>query len=214
MPATIQTKPIRCMVVDDHPVVRAGLVAIINAQTGMEVITEAGNGRAAIEQFRRHRPDVTLMDLRLPVLSGVEAIAALRREYPASRFIVLTTYEGDADIKRALDTGAQGYVLKGMTGDELTESIRHVARGLRHIPQAIQIRRDEHAPESPLTPREHEVLQLIVKGMSNREIAVNLGVTEGTIKSFVNSILSKLGVRDRTQAVTTALQRGLAHLEG
>jgi two-component system NarL family response regulator len=200
------------MVVDDHPVVRAGLVAIISAQADMEVIAKAGNGQAAIKEFRQHRPDVTLMDLRLPVLGGVEAIAALRREFTLSRFIVLTTYEGDADINRALDAGAQGYVLKGMTDDELIDAVRNVARGHRHIPQAIQMRRDEHVPDSQLTRREHEVLRLIVKGMSNREIAMQLGITEGTVKSFVNSILGKLGVRDRTQAVTTALQRGLAHL--
>lgn len=206
------TKQIRCMVVDDHPVVRAGLVAIINAQSDMSVVAEAANGQTAIELFRQHLPDVTLMDLRMPVLSGFDAVTALRREFPTSRFIVLTTYEGEDDINRALKAGAQGYVLKGMTGDALVSAVRRVAQGYRHIPPAVKERLDGRAFTSRLTPRELEVLQLIVKGMSNREIAEHLGVTEGTVKSFVNSILSKLGVRDRTQAVTTALQRGLVHL--
>ena len=206
------TMQIRCMVIDDHPVVRAGLTAIISAQTDMEVVAEAGNGQAAIELFRRHRPDVTLIDLRLPILGGVEAITEIRREFPAGRFIVLTTYEGDEDINRALDAGAQSYMLKGMTSEELVEAVRHVARGLRHIPQAVQMLREEGAPRLQLTPREAEVLELVVKGMSNREIADALSVTEGTVKSFINSILGKLGVRDRTQAATLALQRGLVHL--
>lgn len=206
------TKQIRCMVVDDHPVVRAGLVAIINAQSEMSVVAEAADGQSAIELFRRHQPDVTLMDLRMPILGGFEAVAALRREFPTSRFIVLTTYEGEADINRALRVGAQGYVLKGMTGDELIDAVRLVAQGYRFIPPAVEERLAMHPFASRLTPRETEVLQLIVEGMSNREIAEHLGVTEGTVKSFVNSILGKLGVRDRTQAVTTALQRGLIHL--
>lgn len=206
------TKQIRCMVVDDHTVVRAGLVAIISAQGDMEVVAQAGNGQAAVELFREHRPDLTLMDLRLPVLGGGEAIAAIRREFKAGRFVVLTTYEGDEGINRALKAGAHGYVLKGMTGEELVDAVRRVARGQRHLPHDIQARRAEHTLVSRLTPREAEVLRLIVKGMSNREIAAALGVTEGTVKSFVNSILGKLGVRDRTQAVTTALQRGLARL--
>jgi DNA-binding NarL/FixJ family response regulator len=206
------TTQIRCMVIDDHPVVRAGLTAIISAQTDMEVVAETGNGQTAIELFRRHRPDVTLIDLRLPILGGVEAITEIRREFPAGRFIVLTTYEGDEDINRALDAGAQSYMLKGMTSEELVEAVRHVARGLRHIPQAVQMLREEGAPRLQLTPRESEVLELVVKGMSNREIADALSVTEGTVKSFINSILGKLGVRDRTQAATLALQRGLVHL--
>ena len=159
-----------------------------------------------------HQPDVTLMDLRMPDLSGFEAIAVLRREFPASRFIVLTTYEGEEDINRALRAGAQGYVLKGMTGEELIDAVRLVAQGFRYIPQAVEERLAGHLFGSRLTPRETEVLQLIVAGLSNREIAEQLSVTEGTVKSFVNSILGKLGVRDRTQAVTTALQRGLVHL--
>ncbi len=183
------TKIIRCLVVDDHPVVRAGLLAIISAQTDMMVVGEAANGHAAIELFRRHLPDVTLMDLRMPVLNGFEAIATLRSEFPSSRFIALTTYEGEDDINRALKAGAQGYVLKGMTGDELLDGVRRVAHGYRHIPQAVKERLDGRAFTSRLTPREMEVLQLIVKGMSNREIAAQLGITEGTVKSFVNSIL-------------------------
>lgn len=206
------TKRIRCLVVDDHPVVRAGLVAIIGAQPDMTVVAEAADGQAAIELFRQHLPDVTLMDLRMPILNGFEAVTVLRREFPTSRFIVLTTYEGEDDINRALKAGAQGYILKGMTGDELLNGVRRVAHGYRHIPPAVKERLDGRAFASRLTPRETEVLQLIVKGLSNREIAEHLSVTEGTVKSFVNSILSKLSVRDRTQAVTTALQRGLAHL--
>ena len=206
------TKQFRCLVVDDHPVVRAGLVALISEQSDMTVVAEAANGQAAIEAFRQHLPDVTLMDLRMPVMSGSEAIAALRREFPASRFIILTTYEGEEDISAALRAGAQGYVLKGMTGDELLYAVRRVAQGFRYIPQAVTERLDGSIYASRLTSRETQVLQLIVKGLSNREIAAQLGITEGTVKSFVNSILGKLGVRDRTQAVTAALRRGLVHL--
>lgn len=206
------TKQFRCLVVDDHPVVRAGLVALISEQSDMTVVAEAANGQAAIEAFRQHLPDVTLMDLRMPVMSGSEAVAALRREFPASRFIILTTYEGEEDISAALRAGAQGYVLKGMTGDELLYAVRRVAQGFRYIPQAVTERLDGSIFASRLTSRETEVLQLIVKGLSNREIAAQLGITEGTVKSFVNSILGKLGVRDRTQAVTAALRRGLVHL--
>lgn len=200
------------MVVDDHPVVRAGLVSIINLQRDMVVIAEAANGRAAVETYRLFRPDVTLMDLRLPLLNGVEAIAVLRRDYPAGRFLVLTTYDGDEDIKRALSAGALGYALKGTTGDELIDAVRHVARGVRHLPPDVEQRLGEQPPRSTLTARELDVLRLIVEGLSNREIAARLGVTEGTVKSFVNSILSKLTVRDRTQAVMTALRRGLVHV--
>ena len=207
-----KTKQIRCLVVEDHAIVRAGLVAIINAQPDLEVVAEVANGSDAIEMFRLHRPDLTLMDLRMPVLDGIEAITALRREAPASRFVALTTYEGDEDINRALTAGAQGYVLKGMTGGELLEAVRRVAGGYRYIPPKVEERLAGRVFTTQLTQRESEVLQLIVKGMSNREIAERLSVTEGTVKSFVNSILGKLGVRDRTQAVTTALQRGLAHL--
>ena len=206
------TKQFRCLVVDDHPVVRAGLVALISEQSDMTVVAEAANGQAAIEAFRQHLPDVTLMDLRMPVMSGSEAVAALRREFPASRFIILTTYEGEEDISAALRAGAQGYVLKGMTGDELLYAVRRVAQGFRYIPQAVTERLDGSIYASRLTSRETQVLQLIVKGLSNREIAAQLGITEGTVKSFVNSILGKLGVRDRTQAVTAALRRGLVHL--
>lgn len=206
------SRQIRCLVVDDHPVVRAGLIAILNAQKDLTVVAEAADGRMAIELFRRHQPDVALMDLRLPGIGGVEAIMIIRSEFPASRFVVLTTYEGDEDIYRALNAGAQGYLLKGMTGEELIEAVRLVARGLRRVPPEIEKLLAERVFTAELTPREMEVLELIVRGLSNREIAARLGVTEGTVKSFLNKIFSKLNVRDRTQAVTVALQRGIVHL--
>ena len=203
---------IRVMVVDDQGVVRQGIVALINTVADMRVIAEATNGQEAIEQFRAHRPDVTLMDLRMPVVGGVEAIGRIRREFPGARIIVLTTFDGDEDIYRSLQAGAQGYLLKDMFFDELEEAVRKVHAGSRRIPTAVAEKLAERMSGSDLTARELEVLEQIVRGKSNKEIGGHLNISEATVKSHINNILSKLGVNDRTQAATTALQRGLVHL--
>ena len=203
---------IRVMVVDDQAVVRQGIVALINTVSDMKVIAEATNGQEAIEQFRTHQPDVTLMDLRMPVVGGVEAIGRIRREFPGARVIVLTTFDGDEDIYRSLQAGAQGYLLKDMFFDELEEAVRKVHAGSRRIPTAVAEKLAERMSGSDLTARELEVLEQIVRGKSNKEIGGQLNISEATVKSHINNILSKLGVSDRTQAATTALQRGLVHL--
>ncbi len=203
---------IRIMVVDDQAVVRQGFVSLIKTVPGMAVVAEGTNGREAVALYRQHRPDVVLMDLRMPVMGGVEAIAAIRREWPDARVIVLTTYDGDEDIYRSLQAGAQGYLLKDMFFDELEAAIRAVHAGGRKIPGVVAERLAERMGGSDLTGRELEVLELIVRGRSNREIGSALGISEATVKSHINSILGKLGVTDRTQAATTALQRGIVHL--
>ena len=203
---------IKIMVIDDQAVVRQGFVALINTVSDMEVVAEGTNGRQAIDLYRLHRPDVTLMDLRMPELGGVEAIAAIRKEFPDARLIVLTTYDGDEDIYRSLQAGAQGYLLKDMFFEELEEAIRKVHGGSRRIPSQVAERLAERMGTSDLTGRETEVLEQIVAGHSNKTIAARLNISEATVKSHINSILSKLGVSDRTQAATTALQRGLVHL--
>jgi DNA-binding NarL/FixJ family response regulator len=200
------------MVVDDHHVVRQGIVALINSEPDLTIVAEAPDGAKALELFRQHKPDITLMDLRMPVMSGVEATRALRAEFPAARIIVLTTYDGDEDIYRALRAGAQGYLLKDMFFEELLDAIRTVHAGKRRIPAAIAERLADRVAGSDLTGRELEVLKLIVGGRSNKEIAGDLSISEATVKSHVNSILGKLGVTDRTQAATTALQRGIVHM--
>jgi two-component system NarL family response regulator len=200
------------MIVDDHFVVRMGLAAIIGSYPDLTVVAECANGQQAIELFRKHRPDVTLMDLRMPGMGGVEATKAIREEFPSGRIIVLTTYDGDEDIYRALQAGARAYLLKDLPGDELVEAIRAVHSGKTRIPAQVASRLAERMPRSELTAREMEVLELIVKGKSNKEIAFALSITEGTVKVHVNNILGKLGVSDRTQAATTALQRGIIHL--
>lgn len=200
------------MVVDDQAVVRQGFVALINTVPDMEVIAEGLNGQQAIELYDQHTPDVTLIDLRMPVVGGVEAITAIRHDYPDARLIVLTTYDGDEDIYRSLQAGARGYLLKDVFFEELETAIRSVHAGSRHIPAAIAARLAERMASSDLTSREMEVLELIVQGQSNKEIGASLTISEATVKSHINNILSKLGVTDRTQAVTTALQRGLVHL--
>jgi two-component system NarL family response regulator len=203
---------INILVVDDQAVVRQGFVALINTVADMEVIAEGINGQQAIDLYRQHKPSVTLIDLRMPVLGGVEAITAIRREFPDARLIVLTTYDGDEDIYRSLQAGARGYLLKDVFFEELEAAIRNVHMGARHIPAAIAERLVERMAGSDLTAREMEVLELIVQGQSNKEIGVSLNISEATVKSHINNILSKLGVTDRTQAATTALQRGLVHL--
>jgi len=207
------TKKIRIVVVDDQAVVRQGFVSLINTVADMEVIAEGTNGQQAIELYREHQPDVMLIDLRMPVLTGVEAIAAIRKEFPGARMIVLTTYDGDEDIYRSLQAGAQGYLLKDVFFEDLEEAIRKVHAGSRRIPSVVAERLAERMSGSDLTGRELEVLQQIVAGRSNKEIGSQLNISEATVKSHINNILSKLGVSDRTQAATTALQRGLVHLK-
>jgi two-component system NarL family response regulator len=205
--------PIRVLVADDHFVVRIGLRALIDAEPDMEVVAEASTGRQAVELFRQHRPDVTLMDLRMPVMNGLEAIQAIREGAPEARVIVLTTYDGDEDIYRALNAGARAYLLKEMDREELLQVIRAVHAGQRRVPPEIGARLAEAMPRSELTRRELEVLDLVVKGFSNKRIGDALSITEGTVKIHVNNILGKMGVADRTEAATTAIRRGIVHLD-
>ena len=203
---------IRIMVIDDQAVVRQGFVALVNTVTDMVVVAEGTDGQQAVDLYRLHRPDVTLMDLRMPKMGGVEAIVAIRKEFRDARLIVLTTYDGDEDIYRSLQAGAQGYLLKDVFFEELEDAIRKVHTGLRWIPAQVAERLAERMGSSDLTAREIEVLEQIVAGNSNKAIATRLNISEATVKSHINSILNKLGVSDRTQAATTALQRGLVHL--
>lgn len=191
---------------------RQGLVALIKTVPDMHVVAEAGDGKQAVELFRKHKPDVTIMDLRLPEMSGVEAITEIRRSFPAARIIVLTTFDGDENIYRALQAGARGYLLKDMFGEELMDAIRTVHAGKTRIPAPVAQRLAERMAGPALTSRELDVLRLIVSGKSNKEIGNDLVISEATVKTHINSILSKLGVTDRTQAATTALQRGIVEL--
>jgi two-component system NarL family response regulator len=209
----VTKESIRVLVVEDHHVVRQGLVALLNVVDGLEVVGEAADGVDAITQFRKHQPDVTLMDLRLPRMGGVDVIQRLRMETPGARFIVLTTYDGDEDIYRALQAGARAYLLKGMTSEELITTIRAVHAGKSHIPPAIAEKLAERMGTEELTPREFDVLEQIVMGKSNKEIATELEISEATVKTHINSLLGKLGVTDRTQAATAAIQRGIVPLE-
>lgn len=206
-------EPIRILVVDDHAIVRKGLVALLNTVEGLSVVGEASDGEEAIQAHRVHKPDVTLMDLRLPKIGGADAIARIRQEFPAARIIVLTTFDGDEDIFRALQAGAKGYLLKGMDAAELTDAIRTVYAGKSKIPAFVAEKLAERMGGPALTARELEVLKRIVAGRSNKEIASDLHISEATVKTHINSILSKLGVSDRTQAATSALQRGIVYLE-
>jgi len=205
------SEPIRILVADDHHVVRQGLVALLKTVSGFQVVAEAADGKQALECFDQHRPDVTLMDLRMPHLGGVEAVTQIRRKYPTARIIVLTTFDGDEDIYRALQAGAKGYLLKGMFGEELMDAIRAVHAGKTRIPPAIAERLADRMGAPALTARELQVLKEIVAGRSNKEIGAELSISEATVKTHINSILGKLGVTDRTQAATSALQRGIVH---
>jgi DNA-binding NarL/FixJ family response regulator len=206
-------EPIRILVVDDHHVVRQGLVALLNIMPEIEVVGEASDGIQAIELYRTLRPDVTLMDLQLPNLGGVDAILRIRADDPAARFVVLTTFDGDEDIFRSLQAGAKAYLLKGMTVEELTSTIHAVHSGRTLISPAIAEKLAERISVQPLTNRELNVLERIVAGRANKEIASDLQISEATVKSHINSLLGKLGVSDRTHAATIALQRGIVHLK-
>ena len=204
---------IRILVVEDHPIVRQGLVALMNVVDGVEVVGEAADGLEAIREFEARNPDVTLIDLRLPKMSGVEVIQRIRASHTQARFIVLTTYDGDEDIYRALQAGARAYLLKGMTVEVLISAIRSVHAGKSIIPPAIAQKLAERMATEPLTQREQEVLEEIVCGKSNKEIGAALDISEATVKTHINNLLGKLGVEDRTQAVTAAIQRGLVQLD-
>src|SRR5579871_4733612 len=192
---------IRVLIADDHPVVRTGLALMLKYEPDMEVVAEANNGREALEMFRQHRPDVTLMDLRMPEMDGVQATTAIRAEFPAARIILLTTYDGDEDIYRGLRAGAKAYLLKDAPCEELLETIRLVHAGQKRITQEVGMRLAERMEGPDLTERERDVLRLMAKGRSNQEIGTALSITEGTVKFHVNHILNKLEVNDRTQAV-------------
>jgi two-component system NarL family response regulator len=204
---------IRVMLVDDHHIVRAGLAALLNRQPDLEVVAEAEDGTQVLALYRTVKPDVVLMDARMPGMSGAETTAAIRQKFPAARIIMLTTYDGAEDIHRALEAGARGYLLKKMRGPEVVRAIREVFAGQRYIPQAVGSRMAERMPCADLTQRELEVLRLLAKGSSNKEIATALNFTEHAAKSHLKNILSKLGVEDRTKAVVAALQRGIVTLE-
>jgi two-component system, NarL family, response regulator len=205
-------KPIQVLIVDDHPVVRTGLALMIKYEADMVAIAEASNGLEAVERFRQHQPDVTLMDLRMPQMDGVGAIAAIRSQFPEARIILLTTYDGDEEIYQGLRAGAKGYLLKDASCDQLLEAIRAVHEGRSQIPAAVGAKLAERMGNPELSDREREVVQLMAKGMSNQDIGFKLKITEGTVKFHVNNILSKLQVHDRTQAVIMALKRGIASL--
>ena len=199
--------------VDDHPVLREGIAAILASETDMVLVAEAGNGREAIEQFRAHRPDITLMDLQMPLMGGGEAILAIRKEFPDARIIVLTTYSGDVQADRAFRAGAYGYLLKNMLRKELVETIRTVQSGRRRIPPEIAVEMAEHHADDALTEREIDVLRQVASGNANKIIADHLEISEETVKAHMRKILSKLGANDRTHAVAIAVKRGIIDLD-
>ncbi len=203
---------IRILSVDDHDLVRKGIAAILSTEPDLELVAAASTGAEAIALFRQHKPDVTLMDLRLTDMSGREVTAAIRQEFPEARIIALTSYDGDQDIYRALEAGVRGYILKEMVHTEVVRAIRMVHEGKRFIPAEVAQQLTGFFPDVALTPREVEVLSLVARGLGNREVGDVLGTAPGTVKAHVQSILSKLDAKDRTHAVTIALQRGIIHL--
>jgi two-component system NarL family response regulator len=204
---------IRILIADDHPIVRQGLAALLSRQPGMQVVGEAADGRELIELYRMHQPDVALVDLRMPVVDGVQAIVEIRDQFPMARIIILTTYDTDEDIYQGLRSGAMAYLLKDAPAEQLLEAIRAVHSGLRRIPSAVAARLSERLSSPELTARELEVLQQVAAGRSNREIAAALFIGEGTVRAHINNIFAKMGVSDRTQAAVEAIRRGLVRLE-
>lgn len=210
---TEQSKPrFGVLVVDDHPLMRLGIAAMIDAQADMRTVAQAERGKEAIELAVRTRPEIVLVDLRLPDIGGVEVIREIRKQNPKSKFVVLTTYEGDEDIHQALEPGARGYVIKGMPASTLLEALRWVQTGARYVPPLVERILESRTPDSELSPREREVLELIVAGKSNKEIAAELRISRATVKFHVSVIFSRMGVEDRTQAAVAALQRGLVRI--
>jgi DNA-binding NarL/FixJ family response regulator len=205
---------IRVLTVDDHPLLQAGVAAIINHQSDMQLVAQASSGNEAIQKFREHRPDVTLMDLRLPDMTGIGTMIALRAEFPEARIVMLTTFEGDVEIQRALQAGAWGYLLKSMPPGDLVEVVRQVHAGKRRIPTEGVARLADHLGEEDLTAREMDVLRHVGEGRRNRDIAERLFISEETVKVHIKHIMEKLGASDRTQAVAIALRRGIIHLGG
>jgi two-component system, NarL family, response regulator len=209
---SVAMPPIRILIVDDHPFVRLGISALIASSKEMEVVAQAGSGEEAISMHALHHPDITLVDLRLPDITGVEAIRRIRVRSPRARFIVLTTYEGDEDIYQAMEAGAVGYLIKNLPQEMLFNAVKQVHAGGRFLPPPVSQTLASRMPDSSLSRRECDVLRLMAEGKSNGEIGEELGITEGTVKCHVSVILNRLNVRDRTQAVVTALQRGLIHI--
>ena len=203
---------IRVLAVDDHPLLRDGIAALIGSEEDMELIGEASNGREALDLFRKYQPNITLMDLQMPDMNGIDAIGAIRGEFPEARIIVLTTHPGDVQVSRALKAGARAYLMKGELRKELLETIRAVHAGQKRLSPEIAAEIAEHATDGALTPREIDVLRLVAAGNANKEIGVRLSLTEVTVKSHVRNVLAKLGANDRTHAVTIALKRGIIEL--
>ena len=208
----MKMKDVTFIIIDDHPLFREGIATLINSQPDMTLVSQASNGNEAIQQFRNCRPDVTLMDLRLPDLSGIDAMIAIRAEFPEARIIMLTTFEGDVEIQRALEAGARGYLLKNMPPSELAQVIRQVHAGKKRVPPEIAAQLAEHMSDDNLTTREIEVLQKVSDGNRNRDIADLLNISEETVKVHIKHIMDKLGAKDRTQAITIAVRRGIIHL--
>jgi DNA-binding NarL/FixJ family response regulator len=206
------SEKIKVLVVDDHPIMRVGITAIINGSADMVAVAQAATGEDAVQLFDRYHPDITLMDLRLPRMSGVEAIRSIRKRHPNACFVVLTTYEGDEDIFQALEAGAGAYIIKGMPHEALIDALHKVHAGGRFLPSPVTRALEARTPSSDLSAREREVLQLLARGESNKTIALHLGISEATVKCHVSVILLRLQVEDRTQAVVAALQRGLVHI--